>query len=245
MKLSFRILLAALLLGACNLSQNPNNQTSNGETTSNKREKDDKKAKSKGYKAVAKKYEEKKEHLTIDIDYLHFDHSYLDSLITSNNKSEINEIYQAYNEMLAEREKDEDAYQYENELNVEYKYSTYKNLVSIVKSSYTYLGGAHGMSITTTFVVNPQKRVKYSLSDFFNGDVLSSIREKVRAALVKELEFSDFIEDGTRSISDFSSFSLANDSITFYFNPYQVAPYYLGSPIVRLSTKDLPEFRMP
>jgi hypothetical protein len=191
---------------------------------------------------VADSIIEKDSRKEISVYYPKFDNPFLDSIIEKSNDEAIKYL----NDIIAEiGDVAEEERLYKNELYVKYSHFTFKNFVSIVKYTNIYTGGAHGMLFQTTTVTDPWKKKIFSLNDFFSGDPFTAVQGKIKSKLAQDLGFTDFIDDGTKSIDDFRRFSIGNDSITFYFDPYQVAPFSSGAPQVSLSFKELPQFKLP
>jgi hypothetical protein len=135
---------------------------------------------------------------------------------------------------------------WKNELIVTYDiYKTANHFISIVFKSYQFTGGAHGNTVHTSLILNTEFKKTYSISDFFEGNVVSLVQAKVRDALREKLSSPEFIEVGTEKLSDFEVFSLTDTNITFWFAPYQVAAYSEGLQKVSLPIKSLKGFKWP
>ncbi len=176
---------------------------------------------------------------TIKIQYPVFDNQYADTVV----KNLIDRQLHLFNETTQEMEISE---HWKNELNIRYNVESCNNsLVTVILDQYCFTGGAHGNTIFSKAVMDINRQRKYVLNDFFKGDPLTSIQEPVRKILKQQIDFQDFINDGTSATSDFEIFSLNDSLITFYFTPYQVAPYAYGSQKVALTIKSLPDFKYP
>lgn len=133
-----------------------------------------------------------------------------------------------------------------NELNIQYEVAQYnEHLITVVFDQYWFTGGAHGNTMFSNVVIDIQQRKNYNLADFFKGNPLASIQASVREKLKSEIEFRDFINEGTASLIDFEIFAVNDTMITFYFTPYQVAPYAYGSQRISLPLQALPNFKTP
>jgi hypothetical protein len=121
-----------------------------------------------------------------------------------------------------------------------------------------YSGGAHGMQNIYTKTYNLDTQELYTIEDILvNGSAdLPQLAEIVRQNIESQFSeedvesFQDMLMDGT-SYSDgsanFETFALDESSITFYFPPYQVAPYAVGTvtayiPFSEISDIIKPEF---
>ena len=116
-----------------------------------------------------------------------------------------------------------------NELTIGYEeYFADKGIVSIVFKIYQFTGGAHGNSFIQTLTVDSENDKIIYLKDVIEQRNFKKLQQFVRNKLKEDLEFKDFIDDGTERWSDFSSFAISATGYTFWFSPYQVAPYVNG-----------------
>ena len=126
--------------------------------------------------------------------------------------------------------------------------TTSDDIVSVFLDTYYYCGGAHGNQSLTTYNYNLKSKKLVSL-DVLLGKSFEEISIICKKELKENLITSDIelpeesrnilnemIEKGTDPISEnFSLFTINNDSITVYFEPYQVAPYNYGVQKVEIS----------
>lgn len=129
-----------------------------------------------------------------------------------------------------------------SEYNIRYKitYSDEK-IISLCLIIYTYLSGAaHGLISYETINFDINRGSDINLSDIFieNSNYLERIseivKEKIRKKVENEMKFTNLIEEwldeGTAPKEEnYSAWSISKDGIIFYFAPYQVGPYALGS----------------
>lgn len=168
-----------------------------------------------------------------------FDNQYADSVI----KTLVNQQIELFKETAGEEPISEN---WTNELNIQFEVAQYnEHLVTVVLDQYCFTGGAHGNTLFSKVVMDLKQRRIRILTDFFKGDPLASIQAPVRKQLKAQIDFHDFIDDGTATLKDFEVFSLNDSTITFYFTPYQVAPYAYGSQKVSLPLHSLPDFKKP
>ena len=168
-----------------------------------------------------------------------FENQYADTVV----KNMVNRQVELFNETVNEMDITEN---YTNELHIAYHIDQCQDhLVSVVFDQYWFIGGAHGNTVFSKAVMDVKHQKKYVLNDFFTGDPLTSIQEPVRQILKKLIDFHEFINDGTASTNDFEIFSINDSLITFYFTPYQVAPYAYGSQKVSLPLTSLTNFKLP
>ena len=130
--------------------------------------------------------------------------------------------------------------------------------ISYVMTQSGFEGGAHGYSLTTSGAYDVKNRKPITLADLFSNDsdYLNKISLSARAELVKEYgtlsdeyraestkeavkeyaqNIQDMISDGTAPDADnFGTFTFTPNTITIYFQQYQVGPYSIGMPTVTI-----------
>lgn len=133
-----------------------------------------------------------------------------------------------------------------------------KNFISVLFTYSAYQGGAHGFQISETFNYDVQNKKELSILDVLseNNKTLESVSDASRMQLLKEflpqvpyqkywkdivfdgeedMFFAETLYNGTEPNKDnFSVFTFTPDTITVYFQQYQVGPYVIGSPIVTI-----------
>lgn len=168
-----------------------------------------------------------------------FDHQFADSVVGKMISQQIEQFKEAAGEGSTSDN-------WTNELNIQFKVEQHNGeLVTVIFDQYYFTGGAHGNTIFANAVMDLRKGKTYNLTDFFNANPLASIQGPVREKLKTQIDFQDFINDGTASLKDFEIFSLNDSLITFYFTPYQVAPYAYGTQKVSLPLATLNDFKKP
>lgn len=123
-------------------------------------------------------------------------------------------------------------------------------LLTYVITRSTYTGGAHGMYGTECHTYSIPGGYELSLADFFDLGQLDAldraIRETLRARYGVRTD-DELTEHGffVESIAVTENFRIAPDSITFYYNPYEIGCYALGAVEVTVgrSGTDGPESR--
>lgn len=124
------------------------------------------------------------------------------------------------------------------------------DLVSLVLRWGGYTGGAHGYQDLKTFNYNLKNNEGVTLAGLFNekqdyletvsafaiSDLTRQIKE-ITGEPESELEASIMmIKSGAGpKLENFENFTIKDNVITFYFPPYQVAPYALGEMKVEMS----------
>lgn len=150
---------------------------------------------------------------------------------------------------------DEDEVEYTPHASLDITYEVLNDkddILSVKFDEYLYLWGAHGTPTITTFTLNKKTG---KLITFSSKKILEKFSKLVRPALTKyltEIEMSDgnWILEWTEPMwANFSTFTLESDgngkilSITFYFQPYQVAWYAAGMPAVKISKDGVVAFQ--
>jgi hypothetical protein len=116
-----------------------------------------------------------------------------------------------------------------NEMQVSYEeYFTEQGIVSVIFNIYQFTGGAHGNTFLKSINLNSENNKTLYLKDFVPQADFKNLQSIIRKKLADELDFDEFIDEGTAKWSDFSSFAVTDTDIIFWFSPYQVAPYSYG-----------------
>jgi len=131
------------------------------------------------------------------------------------------------------------AYPRTYELDISYEKATSdKNTISIVFQIYADTGGAHPNGYFRALTFDLQNNKNIILADIFKdqANYLKNISDYSMQDLKKQVTDrmgsteGFWIEDGAGPMEDnFAVFLLKDSSVTFYFAPYQVAPYSVGS----------------
>lgn len=108
---------------------------------------------------------------------------------------------------------------------------------NFVFSTDLYTGGAHDLQSTKTFSFSPTGQLITLSSLFTNGDAgLATIAPYVQQQL-STMQYADasMIKDGTvPTDSNYQSFTVQDDGVTFIFDPYAVAAYAAGTQTVKV-----------
>ncbi|MDR1353856.1 MAG: RsiV family protein [Treponema sp.] len=126
----------------------------------------------------------------------------------------------------------------------------HEKLLVLAKTTESYLGGAHGNSSTSCFVVDPAAAKQLVLDDIFNDT------EKLRLLLEAELRRqyglpenaplseAGFFEDRVELPENFFLTEKDASSMYFLWNAYEIAPYVMGAIQISLPFRSLsPLFR--
>ncbi len=106
-------------------------------------------------------------------------------------------------------------------------------IINVEFNSYTYSGGAHGISVRETFIFDAKNGERLTSEDIFRGNYL----EKLSALSLTELKSEDphaskytFAEEGTKPDPDnFKVFTVQPNGFHIIFGDYQVGPYTIGT----------------
>ena len=116
-----------------------------------------------------------------------------------------------------------------SEMQVSYsEYFADSGIATVVFNIYQFTGGAHGNIFIRSIVMDTENNRLVHLKDVVPQANFKKLQSIVRSSLTEELDFDEFINDGTAKWSDFSSFAVTDAEIIFWFLPYQVAPYAYG-----------------
>jgi hypothetical protein len=135
-------------------------------------------------------------------------------------------------------------------LQIDYDTSNFSDqIVNLKFTVYAFAGGAHGNTTTTTYTFDLGQQRVLSLSDLFvpGADPLSVIGPLVEADLnarltadLAHLSDANWIHQGTGENPDnYKSWTITPDSLTFYFDPIQVAAYVAGTQTVTIPLAQL------
>jgi hypothetical protein len=112
-----------------------------------------------------------------------------------------------------------------------------ENVISAVLEIYSFTGGAHGATNFIPINYSQKNNKEIKLADIFSGqeDYVKKISDFCIKNLTEQITAGagsiegTWIEDGAGPKEEnFSIFLINQNSITFYFPQYQVAPYALG-----------------
>lgn len=129
------------------------------------------------------------------------------------------------------------------ELNIDYDIARpAPDIVSILFSIVEYTGGAHPNHKILAKTYNLDTGQAYSLDDVFIKDsgYLDQVSEMAYAQLKGNRDLREYLDDewlkeGTAPKPEhYRHFILEEDNIAFYFDYYQVGPYVVGQPCVRV-----------
>lgn len=105
-----------------------------------------------------------------------------------------------------------------------------------------YNGGAHPVSTTYFVNFNPVTGDEVKLSDVFLTGTLDQLTEKITRAIAAQNKVRDMEglrELGYDVIGTPQEYLMGPDSLTFFYNVYEIGPYALGPTRVSIAYKDM------
>jgi hypothetical protein len=117
----------------------------------------------------------------------------------------------------------------EGYFNYQVKYNR-NGLLSIVIYNYEYTGGAHGMTVQSSYTFDLNTGKEYELKDLFpeNTDYVSIISKDIKNQM-KDMGITVFLAP-FESIRPDHDFYIMDDYVVLYFQQYEILPYSYGIP---------------
>ncbi len=158
-----------------------------------------------------------------------------DSIVASYVR-ELEQDYRANNEpLLAEMADEEHLYSFNNEHQIEgFPLLNDPNIFSYGINRYAFMGGAHGLEIRSYYNFNLKTAKLITEQDLFVDNYQKDLIELFKARIIEESDFIHSMEElkasdyWLDSIKPNSNFYISDEAITYVFNPYEIAPYYVG-----------------
>ena len=122
---------------------------------------------------------------------------------------------------------------------------------------YVYMGGAHGLETRNYYNFDLKTGKTISEKDLFKSNYVTELSELIKKRIVEEskevkeakdtepilsLEDTDFWAD---SIKPNGNFYITDEGINYVFNPYEIAPYYIGQTEVSIPFNRLKNILKP
>ena len=115
------------------------------------------------------------------------------------------------------------------------------NYISYVAERESFRGGAHPFNSITAVVLDYTTGDVVTEQDFFvdgyEKELGKLLSERLPDALQNDPEALDALF--TKDIAPNGNFEISRSGVTYYYQPYELGPYYLGLIAVDLSWKDL------
>ena len=171
--------------------------------------------------------------------------------------SEISLDYKENNEPLLDKLDSASSYSFNNDHTIEgFSLLNDKHIYSYGIDRYVYMGGAHGLSNRIYLNFDLRTGQKITEKDLFKDNATSAISELIKVRIIEESKETneagtpaiDNIEDTdfwTDSIKPNGNFYITDESINYVFNPYEIAPYYIGQTEVTLTFDRIKNFLKP
>jgi hypothetical protein len=127
-------------------------------------------------------------------------------------------------------------------------------LVSLKFRVETYTGGAHGIAAFKTFIFDLAENRLLTLDDLFLPDVdpLATVAPLVHDLALAQLDEmggmsdADWIATGTEPLPEnYQSYVLTDDSLVFFFPPYQLAAYAAGTQTISVPLSEIADALNP
>lgn len=137
-------------------------------------------------------------------------------------------------EQLARGIKAEAFYDYRVEYNQ-------KGIISIVFLDYIYSGGAHGLTVQSSYTIDLKTGTVYELKDVFKAeDYVSIISSEVKKQM-EERKMTGYLPP-FEAIRPDQDFFLSNNSLVVYFQAYEYTPYAAGIPEFELGFPSIEKY---
>lgn len=158
--------------------------------------------------------------------------------LASSFAAELIREYKLNNEPLLDKMGKKGNYSFDNEHNLEgFSLLSDKIIFSYGISRYVFMGGAHGLNsrIFSNFDLKTGKKI--TENDIFITDFEKPLIELIKTRIIEQskedpelqpiisLEDTDFWVD---AIKPNGNFYITDESINYVYNPYEIAPYYMG-----------------
>jgi len=149
--------------------------------------------------------------------------------------------YKENNEPLISETDSTNRYSFDNEHVVSgFSLLSYKKIYVYGIERYVFMGGAHGLETRNYYNFDLKTGKIISEKDLFKSNYVPELSELIKKRIVEEskeqkdtrdtepimsLEDTDFWAD---SIKPNGNFYITDEGINYVFNPYEIAPYYMG-----------------
>jgi len=151
-------------------------------------------------------------------------------------------LSRSYSDLISEFEDYEQAWVVE--INADILYQS-KHYISLASTIFNYTGGAHPNNNQLYKSYNLQTGEAISLDDLFIDGFENSLNQsaEIEFRMQKEIPPNNslesagyWFEDNRFKLND--NFAIINNSLIFYFNPYEIGPYSLGATELELKLTD-------
>lgn len=136
--------------------------------------------------------------------------------------------------------------QFGNEASLDWTYDIearfsgeYGSMVSYTVSTYVYQGGAHGLQTTRAYTFDLRSGKSLGEDDIFKSGSEEELSKLLTDHAGDSFENPDNLTLFVSKVEPNDNFSIGPDGVTFFYNPYEIAPYSSGIIPVTLSWSDL------
>jgi len=166
--------------------------------------------------------------------------------------------YKRNNEGLIDELDSTSRYSFNNEHTVSgYSLLSDKIIYAYGIERYVYMGGAHGLETRNYYNFNLKTGKVITEKDLYKPNFQSALAQLIKVRIVEEskeykdqknadpitnLDETDFWTD---SIKPNGNFYITDEGINYVFNPYEIAPYYMGQTEVSLPFERLKNLLKP
>lgn len=169
----------------------------------------------------------------------------ISEFLNQQDEDDVNKAVNTFIERLANQ------MELEEEIPAMYDYFTGKanfgmsGIVNYVLTENYYSGGAHPTSVTTMLRFNTDNGHKIDLEEVFVDTCMTTLTERLTTRLMRNLGVASldslhklgYLDMIDMFVTD--NFMLEKDSITFFYNPYDIAPYAVGTTTIKFSYDEL------
>lgn len=167
-------------------------------------------------------------------DYLQFGNDSILKIFAATLKNE----YKLTNSPLLEQLDSNAFYSFVNEHNLEgFSLLNDENIYSYGINRYVFMGGAHGLNTLSYLIFDLKNGKQIMESDLYEAGFEETLTSLLKTRIVEQsnedpnvetiisLDDTDYWVD---AIKPNNNFYITDESINYVFNPYEIAPYYMG-----------------
>ncbi|MFC4410903.1 DUF3298 and DUF4163 domain-containing protein [Chungangia koreensis] len=119
-----------------------------------------------------------------------------------------------------------------------------RNILSLSLITYSFTGGAHGMTIVKSLTFDTRTGESYTLASLFKAD--SNYIQKLSDLVGEKIKkWETPLLDEFKGIRPNQDFYLADHSIVLYFQLYEISPYVAGFPYFPIALWGLQDIIKP
>jgi len=181
-------------------------------------------------------YEINQNNTNYEISVIYYSNSFLDKIFQNKIKKEIIDFKEESKEFHK-------IAPYQTSLYISQDVFNYsKDIISFKTTTYKNTGGAHGNTFVETKIINTKENKIIQPEELIID--IQKLSNTVKEYVVDReiVNKNDIFDQGLEpKIENFKNFVLSPNFVTFYFSPYQIAPYYYGVIEVNLMNSEINE----